>query len=60
MLFAGCWTHYLDSVFAACLVQITLSLTLFELNGYYVNAVPLHVHAADALVRPGIDREGSR
>jgi hypothetical protein len=33
---------------------------LFELSGYYLNAVQLHVYAADVLVRCGIDREGFR
>jgi hypothetical protein len=31
-----------------------LSLLFLELSGYYVNAVQLHVHAADVLVRCGI------
>ena len=60
MLFAVSWTLYLDSASAADPVQIPLSLVLFELIGYYVNAVQLHVHAANVLVRCGIDREGSR
>ncbi len=60
MLFAAWWTRYLDSVSAADPVQIPLSLILFELSGYYVNAVQLHVHAADVLVRRGVHREGSR
>jgi hypothetical protein len=33
---------------------------LFELNDYDVNAVQLHVSAADVLVRCGIDRKGFR
>src|SRR5262249_55863439 len=41
-------------------VQIPLSLLFLELSGYYVNAVRLHVYAADVLVRHGVDREGSR
>jgi hypothetical protein len=41
-------------------VQIPLSLLFLELSGYYVNAVQLHVHAADLLVRRGIHREGFR
>ena len=60
VLFPGPWTHYLDSVFAAEPVQIPSSLLLLELGGYYVNAVQLHVNAADALVRRGVDSEGSR
>ena len=53
-------THYLDSVSAAHLARIPLSLLFLELSGYYVNAVRLHVNAADVLVRRGIDRDGSR
>ena len=52
--------RYLDSVSAARLAQIPLSLLFLELNGYYVNAVQLHVNAADVLVRRCIDRDGSR
>jgi len=37
-----------------------LSPLFLELSGYYVNAVQLHVHAADVLVRCGIHREGFR
>jgi hypothetical protein len=37
-----------------------LSLLFLELSGYYVNAVRLHVNAADVLVRYGVDRVGSR
>jgi hypothetical protein len=33
---------------------------LFELSGYDMNAVQVHVSAADVLVRCGIDREGFR
>jgi hypothetical protein len=33
---------------------------IFELSGDDVNAVQLHVSAADVLVRCGIDREGFR
>jgi hypothetical protein len=57
VLFAAWWTRYLDSVSAADSVQIHLSLLFLELSGYYVNAVQLHVHAADVLVRCGIHRE---
>jgi len=28
--------------------------------GYYINAVRLHVYAADVLVRCGVDRDGFR
>jgi hypothetical protein len=35
-------------------------MLFFELSGYYVNAVQLHVHAADVLVRCGVHREGFR
>ena len=54
------WTHYLNSVSAAGLVQVPLSLLFLELSGYYVNAVQLHVNAADVLVRCGVDRDGFR
>ncbi len=60
MLFPGWWTHYLDSVSAAELMQIPLSLLFLELSGYYVNAVRLHVNAADVLVRRGVDGDGPR
>jgi len=33
------WTRYLDSVSAARLAQIPLSLLFLELSGYGVNAV---------------------
>jgi hypothetical protein len=38
----------------------SLSLLFLELSGHYVNAVQLHVHAADVLVRCGIHREDLR
>ena len=50
----------LNSVSAAGPVQIPLSLLFFELNGYCVNTVQLHVNAADVLVRSGIDGDGFR
>ena len=53
-------TRYLDSVAAASLAQFPLSLLFLELIGYRVNAVQLHVNAADVLVRRGIDGDGSR
>ena len=37
-----------------------LVAAVLELSGYYVNAVQLHVHAADVLVRCGVDGEGFR
>ena len=52
--------RYLHSVSAASPVQTSLSLLFLELSGYYVNAVQLHVNAADVLVRCGMDRDGSR
>jgi hypothetical protein len=58
--FRAWWTRYLDSVSAARLAQIPLSLLLLELIGYYLNTIQLHVNAADVLVRRGIDRDGSR
>jgi len=54
------WTHYLDSVSAAGPVRIPFSLLFLELTGYCVNAVQLHVHAADVLVRCGVDRDDLR
>ena len=58
--FAAWRTRYLDSVSAARLAQIPLSLLFLELSGYGVNAVQRHVNAADVLVRRGVDRDGSR
>ena len=58
MLFAAWWARYLNNVSAADPVQIPLSRLFLKLSGYYVNAVQLHVHAADVLVRCGIHREG--
>jgi hypothetical protein len=58
--FAAWWTRYLNSVSAADPVQIPLLLLFLELGGYYVNAIQLHVHAADVLVRCGIHREDFR
>ena len=58
--FAVWWTHYLDSVSAAEPGHILLSLLFLELIGDCVNAIRLHVYAADVLVRYGVDREGSR
>jgi hypothetical protein len=52
--------RHLNSVSAADPVQIPLLLLFLELDGYYVNAVQIHVHAADVLVRCGIHREGIR
>jgi putative transposase len=37
--FSAWWTRYLDSVSAARLAQIPLSLLFLELSGYYLNAV---------------------
>ena len=52
--------HYLHSVSAADLVQVPLSLLFLELSSHYVNAVRLHVYAADVLVRRGVDRDDFR
>ena len=60
MHFPAWRTRYLDSVSAADLALIPLSLLFLELSGHYVNTVQLHVNAADVLVRRGIDRDGSR
>jgi hypothetical protein len=54
------WAHYLNSVSAEGLVLITFSLLFLELNGYCLNAVWLHVLAADVLVRRGVDMDGFR
>jgi hypothetical protein len=59
-LFAASWRRYLNTVSAAGHVQFLLSLRFFDFNGYCVNAVQLHVAAADVLVRCGDDREGFR
>jgi hypothetical protein len=50
----------MNSVSAAGPLQILLSLLFLELNGYCMNAIQLHVNAADVLVRRGIDRDGFR
>ena len=60
MHFAAWWMHYLHSVSAADPVQVPLSLLFLELSGYCVNAVRLHVYAADVLVRLGVDRDDFR
>ena len=60
MHFAACWTHYLNTVSAAHLAQIPLSLLFLELINDCVNAVRLHVYAADVLVGRGVAREGFR
>ena len=57
---AAAWTHYLNTVSAADLVLIPLSLLFFEFSGDCVNAVHRHVTAADALVRRGVDRNDFR
>ena len=59
MLFPA-WSHYLNSVSAADLVQDSFSLLFLELSDYGVNAVRLHVYAADALVRLGVDKDDFR
>jgi hypothetical protein len=56
VLFAASWTRYLNTVSAAGPAQIHLSLLFLELIGYCVNAVRLHVTAADVLVSHGVDR----
>ena len=60
MLFTAWWTHYLDSASAADPVRIPLSLLLSELSSCCVNAVRLHVTAANVLVRCGVDSDDSR
>ena len=51
MLFPAWWTHYLNSVSSVDAPQGPLSMLFLEPTGYGVNAVRLHVYAADALVR---------
>ena len=58
--FPAWWTRYLDGVSAARLVRSSFSLLFLELSDYGVNAIQLHVNAADVQVRPGIDRDDSR
>ena len=53
-------THYLNSVSAAIPARISFSLLFLELSDYGVNAVRLHVYAADALVRLGVDKDDFR
>ena len=60
MLFPTWWMHYLNRHSAASPVQTSLSLLFLELSGYCVNAVRLHVYAADVLVRLGVDRDDLR
>ena len=60
MHFPAWWMHYLHSVSAAYPYKSPLSLLFLELSGYCVNAVRLHVYAADVLVRLGVDRDDSR
>ena len=58
--FPACWMHYLNSVSAAIPAHTSLSLLFLELIGYCINAVQLHVYAADVLVRCGVDRDDFR
>jgi hypothetical protein len=58
--FAASWTRYLHSVSAAEAERIPLSVLLLELTRYHVDAMRLHVYAADVLVRRGVDRQGFR
>ncbi len=60
MHFPAWWTHYLNTVSAAGPVRFALSLLFLELISYYLNAVRLHVYAADVLVRCGVDRDDFR
>jgi hypothetical protein len=58
--FVARWTHYLNTVSAAEPAQIPLSLLFLELTSYCVNAVQLHVYAADVLASYGVDRDDFR
>ncbi len=60
VLFPTWWMRYLNSVSAARPTLVSLSLLFLELNSYCVNAVRLHVYAADMLVRRGVDRDDFR
>ena len=55
VLFLREWMHYLNSVSAAGTARTPLSLLFLELSGYCVNAVQLHVNAADVMVRRGTE-----
>jgi hypothetical protein len=59
VLFAASWKRYLNTVSAAGLLQMPLSLLFLELNNYYVDTVKLHVYAAEVLVRRGVDGTAS-
>jgi hypothetical protein len=52
--------HYLNSVSAADPAQIPSLLPFLELSGYWLNAVQLHINAADVLVGRGIDGDDFR
>ena len=52
--------HYLHSVSAADLYKSPCRCYFLELSGYWMNAVRLHVYAADVLVFLGVDRDDSR
>jgi hypothetical protein len=54
------WMHYLHRVSAADPAQVPLSLLFLEPSSYCVDAVRLHVYAADVLVRLGVDRDDFR
>jgi hypothetical protein len=45
---------------APTMLEHPQALLFLELSDYYVNAVRLHVTAADALVRLGVDRDDVR
>jgi hypothetical protein len=60
VLYPAWWRHYLNSVSAAGLAKIRVSLVFLELSGYWMNAVRLHVNAADVLVGVGVDGDGFR
>ena len=49
-----------NSVSAADAVHTSLLLLFLELSRYCLNAVRLHVYAADVLVRRGVDGDDSR
>jgi len=59
--FSACWMHYLNSVSAnPAHTSVSFSLLFLELSDCCINAVRLHVYAADVLVRCGVDKDDFR
>jgi hypothetical protein len=57
-------SYVVDALPGQCLRRtpgtIFLVAAVFELTGYGVNAIQLHVNAADVQVRLGVERDDSR